>query len=156
MNITETYKELAIEQDNQKSIPKSLSNIKNNIKKHNIPKPRPPENIGASLFLSNEELKSINKYKVAFHTSDAFLGFIEKNDLNEIKFVVSNKKSSEFFSLETNNLDNFFLEKRGLFKKKYIVKILFKKDRNHTDLYFNVPSRESGNKYVLALSNLIS
>ena len=110
----------------------------------------------SSKFLDAEALKTVDKYKTIVHTKTCYLGFFDTNYSNVIKFIICSNSSTEYFSLEKDNVDNIYIENKLLFSNKYNIKILFKSIRKNNNLFFKVPNKEDAQKCVLALSNLLT
>lgn len=110
----------------------------------------------SSKFLDAEALKTVDKYKTIVHTKTCYLGIIEQSYSNDIKFIISSNVATEYFSIEKNNVDNIYIGNKSLFSNKHNIKILFKRSREHNNLFFGVPNKDDAQKCVLALSNLLT
>ncbi len=107
-------------------------------------------------FLNQEALKAVDKYTTIVHTETCYLGIIEQSYSNDIKFIISSNVATEYFSLEKDNVDNIFIGNKSLFSNKHNIKILFKRKREHNNLFFGVPNKDDAQKCILALSNLLT
>lgn len=139
-----------------------MSQVHSEVLINNLEKAKPKKNIFKPIkrkqnkkFLNQEDLKSVDKYTCVVHTETFYLGVIESTHLNLLKFVVSSNIATEYFSLEKDNIDNIFISGKSFFSNNHSIKILFKKSREHSNLYFKVPNKNDANKCVLALSNLL-